>query len=145
MQWNELFNSDNEPSEEEIRKFVNSPLWDDLDTHLRETYNVKPKLSYSNCNMDNGFWKGWNVKYKKSGKALCTLYPKKGYILSLVPVGAREMNEAELTMPLCTEYTQKLFKESAAGRDMTSLAFETKNKAVLEDMKKLIALRVIKK
>ena len=22
-------------------------------------------------------WKGWNVKYQKSGKSLCTLYPKR--------------------------------------------------------------------
>ena len=51
---------------------------------------VKPILSYSNCAMDKGIWKGWNVKYKKSGKALCTLYPKQGYFQALVVIGAKE-------------------------------------------------------
>ena len=142
MQWNELFNSENEPSMKQVKDFVDNPLWNDLDDYLRKTYNVKPKLSHSNCAMDKGMWKGWNIKYKKSGKALCTLYPKKDYILSLVPVGKHEMTEAELLAPLCTEYTQDLFKRSAAGRDMTSLAFEVKDKNVLHDMKRFIALRV---
>ena len=62
--------------------------------------------------MDGGYWKGWNVKYKKSGKSLCTLYPKQGYILALMPVGLREMNEAELLMPSCTQYTRTLFEQA---------------------------------
>jgi len=145
MQWNELYTSESEPSESQIKEFVNTPLWDDLDTFLKQTYNVKPKLSFSNCAMDKGMWKGWNVKYKKSGKALCTLYPKQGYIQSLVSIGEREMTEAELLAPLCTEYTQNLFKQSAAGRSSTSLAFIVESKEVLEDMKKFIALRAVKR
>jgi len=144
MQWNELYTSKNEPSESQIKEYSNTPLWDDLDTHMRQTYNIKPKLAFSNCAMDKGMWKGWNVKYKKSGKALCTLYPKQGHLLALVPVGEREMTEAELLAPLCTEYTQDLFKRSAAGRTSTSLAFEIENDDVLQDMKKFIALRVAK-
>jgi len=144
MQWNELFTSENEPSESQIKEFSNTPLWDDLDTFLKQSYNVKPKLSFSNCAMDKGMWKGWNVKYKKSGKALCTLYPKQGYLLALVPVGEREMTEAELLAPLCSEYTQNLFKHSASGRSITSLAFVVENEDVLSDMKRFIALRVAK-
>jgi len=144
MQWNELYGSGNEPTESQIREYIDSPLFEDLDIWLRQTFNVKPKLFYSNCAMDKGLWKGWNVKYKKSGKALCTIYPKQGYILSLVPVGEREMTEAELLMPLCTVYTQNLFKTSASGRSSTSLAFVAENEDVLHDMKSVITLRVAK-
>jgi len=141
MQWYELWDAEHKPSESEVKEFVDTPLWDNLDDYLRQTYNVKPKLSYSNCAMDKGMWKGWNVKYKKSGKSLCTLYPKHGYILSLLPIGSREMGEAELLMPLCTEYTQTLFKKTACGRSGKSLAFEVKDADVLHDMKNLISLR----
>ena len=142
MQWNERFSSENKPSENQIKEFVDSPLWDDLDDFLKQTYNVKPKVAYSKCSMDNGMWKGWNVKYQKSGKSLCTLYPKQGYILSLVPIGPREMNEAELLVTLCTEYTQELFKRSGGLGGGKSLAFVVENETVLQDMKELIALRV---
>lgn len=53
------------------------------------------------------------------------------------------MNEAELLMPLCTEYTQKLYKQTISGHNGKSLAFEVKNENILIDMKKLIALRAI--
>jgi AraC family transcriptional regulator len=141
MQWSELYTKENEPSESQIRAFVSTALWDDLDSHLKSEYNVKPKASYSSCAMDKGMWKGWNVKYKKRGKSLCTLYPKQGYLLALVPIGAGEINEAELLMPLCTQYTQNLFSQAGAGHTFMTLAFEVGRKDVLQDMKRLIALR----
>jgi len=142
MNWSELYDNSQEPTEKQINEFVESSLWEDLDTYLQQTYNIKPTLFYSNCSMDKGYWKGWNIKYKKSGKALCTLYPKQGYILLLLPIGIRQMGEAELLMPTCTEYTQNLFKESPVGRTGKSLAFEISDGDVLFDIKRLIDIRV---
>ena len=145
MQWSELFTREREPSESQIRDFVSTSLWDDLDSHLKQEYNATPKASYSGCSMDKGIWKGWNVKYKKSGKSLCTLYPKQGHILSLVPVGLQDVREAELMLPTLTEYTQALFQQSTTGRNGKSLAFMAEDEAVLQDMKALIALRASKR
>ena len=142
MQWNELFTKENQPSEEQIREFVGTPVWDDLDTHLRQEYKVKPKIAHSACAMDGGMWKGWNVKYQKSGKPICTLYPKQGYIQSLVPVSLQDINEAEIMLPTFTEYMQNLFSRSVAGRNGKSLAIVVENEAVLQDMKNIISLRV---
>ena len=142
--WNEVYDREHEPSEAQIKEYVNTPLFDDLDGHLRQVYKVKPKLAYSNCGMDGGLWKGWNVKYQKSGKSLCTLYPKQDYLLLLVPIGAREMTEAELLILSCTEYTQELFKRSG-GADYKSMAFEVREESVLNDVKSLVELRVKKR
>ena len=140
MLWNETFDREHEPSENQIKEFINTQLHEDLDGYLRQTYKVKPKPAYSNCNMDGGLWKGWNVKYKKNGKSLCTLYPKQGYLHLLLQVGAREMTEAELLMPTCTEYTQELFKRSGTN-ETKSLGFEIRDKAVLHDVMGLIVIR----
>ena len=144
MEWSEMFTREHEPSESQIRDFVSTPLWDDLDSYLRHEYNVKPKVSYSSCSMDKGMWKGWNVKYKKNGKPLCTLYPKQGHILSLVPVGLQDIGQAELMMPTFTEYTQNLLKQSVTGHNGKSLAIVVENEAVLQDMKNIISLRAVK-
>ena len=141
MQWNELFDSENQPSENQISDYIDIPLWKNLDDYLKQTYNVKPKLSHSNCAMDGGMWKGWNVKYQKSGKSLCTVYPKHGYIQSLVPISYQDLGEVELMLPTLTEYTQDLFNKSVAGRTGKSLAFVVEAEAVLHDMKNIIALR----
>ena len=140
MQWNELFDKEHEPSEKQVKDFIGTPLFEELDGHLRTTYNVKPKLSYSGCNMDGGAWKGWNIKYQKSGKSLCTLYPKQGYLLLLITIGVRGVNEAELLMPMCTEYIQSLWGQSDF-HGSKYLGVELRDEDVLRDVKNLIDIR----
>ena len=89
----EVFNKDTQPSEYEIKDFIGTELFTDLDNHLRDRYKVKQKLAYSNCSMDNNVWRGWNIKYQKSGKSLCTIYPQQGYFLALVPGKSFEVRD----------------------------------------------------
>ena len=84
----EIFNKENQPTEDEIKDFVGTEVFahfTDLDNHLREDYKINPKLAYSGCSMDNNIWRGWNIKYQKSGKSYCTVYPQQGYFLVLIP------------------------------------------------------------
>ena len=84
----EVFTRENQPSEAEIKDFAGEEIFKlfiDLDNHLRESYKINPKLAYSSCAMDNNIWRGWNIKYKKSGKSFCTIYPQQGYFLVLIP------------------------------------------------------------
>jgi len=86
--------------------------------------------------------KGWNIKYRKGGKSLCTLYPMQGYFIVLAVIGEREINEAELLMPLCSEYTQNLFKQTISGYSGKWMMIDVKKPAVLNDVKNIITLRV---
>ena len=140
MQWHELFDREHEPSESQIKEYINTSLFGELDEHLRQTYKIKPKLAYSGCGMDGGAWKGWNIKYQKSGKSLCTLYPKQGYPLLLVTIGVRGVNEAELLMPMCTEYIQSLYKQSDF-HGSKYLGIELRDENILHDVKSLIEIR----
>jgi len=81
----EMFEKETQPTEADIKDFMKTNLFDDLDNHMRDVYNVKPKYAYSSCAMDNNIWRGWNIKYQKSGKSLCTVYPQQGYFLVLIP------------------------------------------------------------
>ena len=141
MLWNEWCSKDQVPSENQIVEFVDTPLWVDLRNHLQQTYHVQPKMFYSCCSMDKGFWKGWNIKYKKNGKSLCTLYPKQGYFVALVPVGAKELAEDELFIPFCDKYTQDLYRQIKSGTNGKSLAINVTSKNILCDVKELVALR----
>ena len=81
----QTFSKDEQPTAQAIRDFVGLDFFVDLDNHLRESYKIKPKFSYSNCAMDKNIWRGWNMKYIKSGKTLCTIYPQQGHFMVLVP------------------------------------------------------------
>lgn len=142
MEWSKLWDDGHEPSSQQIKEFVETPLWSDLAEHLQQTYHVQPKLFYSGCSMDKGFWKGWNLKYQKSGKPLCTLYPKRGHFIALIAVGTKEIAEADLLIQLCDEYTQDLYTRTKFGATGKSLALEVTNENILWDVKSLIALRV---
>ncbi len=91
----EFFNKEAQPTEPDIWGFVGTKFITDLHNHLCEKYKVKPKLSYSNCSMDKNIWRGWNIKYQKSGKSLCTIYPQQGYFMALVPGKSFDVKNVE--------------------------------------------------
>jgi AraC family transcriptional regulator len=105
MQWYELFNKENEPTEAQVSEYISSPLFGGLDDYLRQAHKVKLKLAYSGCAMD-------------------------------------KINEAELLMPLCSEYTQELFGKCETFQGGKYLGFELRDENVLQDMKGLIDVRV---
>jgi AraC family transcriptional regulator len=143
MQWSELYSKENEPTDEQIQDFVATPLWGELADYLQQTYKVKPKIENSGCMMDKGVWKGWNFKYKKSGKSLCTLYPKQGYFLSLITIAEKDAAEADLIVPLCTDYVKELYHRAEFGKNYGKmLGIEVTSEEIMRDMKEFMALRV---
>ena len=100
MDWNALYSKEKSPSLEQVTEYINNSLWTDFNNRIQSTYRVRPCMEHSRCSMQAG----WNIKYKKDGKSLCTLYPMQGYFIALVVVGSREFTEAEFLMPQCSDY-----------------------------------------
>ena len=125
------------PSMEAIGCYVNNPLWELLCGHVEEQYLVRPHIEYSGCSMQPG----WNVKYRKAGRTLCTLYPLEGYFIALVVIGEREREDTEAALPRFTPYLQQLYSETAAGMGQKWLMIRVDDDAILEDVKQCIALR----
>lgn len=136
--WSELYNQSNQPSLDSINAFINNELWYKLCLFIEATYSLSPKLEYSKCSMQ----KGWNLKYKKGGKSLCTLYPMKDYFIALVVIGEKELIESELMLPTLSDYVQRLFSETPFSLGGKWLMIEVRENAVLENVLKLIQLRV---
>ncbi|TGE34738.1 DUF3788 family protein [Desulfosporosinus fructosivorans] len=134
-------NGTQKPSLEIISAYVKSPLFERLCKHVETEYQSKPVLEYSRCSMQYG----WNVKYKKAGRTLCTLYPMKGYFIALIVIGDREQTETEWMLPSFTEYLQQLYHETKTGMGQKWLMINVTDDAVLEDVKRCIAIRRGKK
>jgi hypothetical protein len=141
MNWNECYPKMQMPNLQQISNFVATPLWSALCTHLESSYGVSPKIEHSTCSAAPG----WNVKYKKSGRALCTLYPDDGFFTCLVSVGGREAMEAELILSACTQTVQDLYWGAKPFNGSRWLMIPVTSPETLEDAEKLIALRVQKK
>ena len=141
MNWFERYPKSQQPTLEEIANFIASPLWGELCAWAEKTYQIEPKVEHSTCSGAPG----WNVKYRKGGRALCTLYPDDGQFIAMVSVGVKEAPEAELLLPTCSDYMRELFARTQTFNGGRWLMIRGTDAAVLEDVKKLIRLRVAPK
>lgn len=137
MEWAERFSADNEPSPAKIADFIASPLWEELNTFLQESYEVEPRYSYSSCSEQPG----WNVKYQKAGRSLCTLYPMPGYFIALVVIGAKEKAGAEFLAPSMSKHVQTLLDKDACMASARWLMIHVTDEQILDDVKQLIQVR----
>lgn len=137
MNWTELYGADKQPTKEQIADFIASPLWSELNDFLHDGYEVEPKYSYSGCSMQSG----WNVKYQKAGRALCTLYPMEGFYIALVVIGSKEKMEAEFLAPTFSRHVQDLLCNSDSVMGARWLMIHVTDKQILDDVKCLIQLR----
>lgn len=138
MDWQDMFFQDNKPTPEQIKAFINSPLWDNLNSILSSTYSVEPKLEYSKCSMQ----RGWNVKYKKRGKSLCTLYPQEGSFKALVIVNESNRVEVDLFINTCCDYIKQLYNEIKFFNGSKWLMIQIDSMSALNDTLELIKFRV---
>lgn len=138
MEWYQLYSKNNQPSLEQISEFIDNSLWQNFNEKLQNLYQTEPKLSYSSCSMQAG----WNVKYQKSGKSLCTLYPMYGFFIVLVVIGNKEMAEAELLIQTCTTYVSSLYQNTVFSAGGKWLMLKVTDDKILEDVISLIQLRV---
>lgn len=140
MNWSELFNANQQPSYEDIKEFIGQGeiFWSELLLYIDFRYQVQPKMTYSKCSAQPG----WNIKYQKSSKSLCTLYPMEGYFIALVVIGSKEEEVAEMALETFTPYVQNLYRKTSFSCGGRWLMIEVRDKFVLDDVKRLIAIRV---
>lgn len=138
MQWHEQYGPDTQPSVEEMAAFVSSDLWGKLTSFLETAYQINPKQNYSKCSGQPG----WNVKYQKSGKSLCVLYPMEGFFIALVVIGEKEKHEMELLLPALSPVTQTAYKDAIGIMNAKWLMLSVTTQQMLEDVEALVQLRV---
>lgn len=137
MEWNSLYPADIAPTMEQIGAYVANPLWDKLCAYIGETYGLKHFIEHSCCSMA----RGWNVKFRKSGRNLCTLYPAEGSFTCLVIANDRDLPELELLLPTCSVYVQELFGRTPSAMGGRWLMVAVESEEILEDIKDLLRIR----
>ncbi|MGE5626628.1 MAG: DUF3788 domain-containing protein [Solirubrobacterales bacterium] len=138
MDWKSVYPETDKPGIEQIGKYVDNPLWQEFNDNMMNLLGLKPLIQYSKCSMVPG----WNVKYKKSGRALCTLYPMENYFICLVVIGGKEAIEAEIAIDSCNPYIQGLYNDARPYNGGKWLMVDIKNKEIMDDVNKLISLKI---
>ena len=140
MNMNDLIiDRDHTPTISEAGSYIGGvaeELWQKLNQYIKSTYKTTPKAAYSGCSSQPG----WNFKYQKSGKALCTLYPEKGKFIVLVVVTLlfiESLNESGYANPFIWDII-----EAARPFNKTKwLMIPVENRAAMESILELISLK----
>lgn len=133
-----------EPGFEDICGYIGGKAegrWRILKRHIEENYASKPETAYSVC----AGKPGWNVKYKKGGKALCTLYPEKEGFIALVVLSGADMEVFEAVKKDYTAYVTELYERCKPFNNTKWLMISVSDDNVLEDVKRLLKLKTSKK
>lgn len=138
MSWAERYPQTAQPTQEEIDAYVNSPLWVELKAFLAEQYGAAPRMEYSRCGLEPG----WNMKFKKGSRSLCTVYVRSGFVTAMVSIGPKDEDAVLTLLPACTAYTQDLYHRTASSKMGRWLMVDVTTPEILEDVKALMRLRV---
>lgn len=138
--WASEYTNDEKPTLAQIQAFVGGSLWADLTAYLEQTHGGQPFVEYSMCSGQPG----WNVKYKKSGKSLATLYPMDGYFIALVTVGPRQYDSADLLLPGLSPYIQQLYQRSKGTAYGKWMMVEVTSPTTLADIQRLVDMKMQK-
>lgn len=105
---------------------------------IKKRYHCTEKIEYSSCSLA----KGWNVKFKKAGRALCTLYPQEQFFHVMVVVGRREKETVEALLPEFTPELQGIYRQADAwnGQRWLTIPLEDQN-CLYEEVFRLIQIR----
>lgn len=122
---------------EEIDRYVDGPLWPELRRYFKDAYGAEPQMGYSRCGLEPG----WNVKFRKGSRPLATVYLRPGYVTAMISVAPKDEAAAERVLPLCTEHTRTLYRETASSKMGRWLMIDLTSPEVLEDIKALLRLR----
>ena len=138
--WSRLYPADRRPGPGAISAQAATPLWDQLCGYLEQAYGVAPSVEYSRC----GSLPGRNVKYKKSGRALCTLYPgwpAPGSFTCMVVAREKDEQAVSLALSGCTPAVRQLFENTAYLNGGKWLMIQVDSPAALDDVRALLAVR----
>ena len=101
-------------------------------------YNCKEQIEFSSCSWEYG----WNVKFKKSGKTLCTIYPRENYFTVLVVVGKKEKDAVKAILQEFNPILRDIYCQTKDGNGQRWLMIDLEDKAnMYSDIFRLIDIR----
>ena len=136
MDFERMLNEAHEPSDEELLTAVGArDLWLDMRHYLEKSYDFQPELVFY------GKKYGWTIRYRKSGKTLCSLFPEHGAFTVLVVLGRKDGEKAIEILDKLSPATRELIGITTQLHDGKWLWLRVLKREHVEDVKLLLAAK----
>lgn len=138
-----ILDQNNTPAYDDIMMFMSKQgqtLWKDINLFIQGKYNVSPKMTYSRCTEKPG----WNIKYQKSNKSICTLYPEKECFTALVVI---TLNLVPVINAMALEFDEEILKLISSVKPFNGtlwLMIRADRVEIVSNIKRLLELKLNK-
>lgn len=125
-----------EPSEEIVKKFLGkqaSKAWMTLRQYIEGHYDFSPETAFYGKNY------GWSVRYRRSGKTLCSLFPERGAFSALIVLGKKEVEKVAGISDDLSPSVREIFFGTEQLHDGRWLWIRLKTVNDVDDIKRLLA------
>ena len=126
------------PAEDEIMGFIGEQAkeaWLELEEFIKGNYDMEPETIFY------GKKYGWTVRYRKSGKTLCSLFPEKGGFAVLITLGKKEAEGAFTIKEKLSSKTKELLRTTEQLHDGRWLWIRPSTRKQINDVKELLQIK----
>ena len=111
------------PSVDELSAYAANPVFPHFCSDMERRYGVAPLISFSSCSWE----KGWNLKFRKTGRSLCTVYVREGFFTVLVVIGEKERTAVECLLPQLPSRLRVLYLDTPSGNGQKWLMIDVED------------------
>ncbi|WP_438496143.1 DUF3788 domain-containing protein [Paenibacillus sp. IHBB 3054] len=126
------------PTEEQIYSFIGAEAkqaWIELSRFAEQNYDHQPELNFGGKNY------GWNVRYRRSGKTLFTMFPEKEGFTVLLVLGKKEIEAYTGKMEEFGAYFKSVYEAAAQFHDGRWLWIKVHSIDELKDIEQMILIK----
>jgi hypothetical protein len=133
-----MLDKEKQPTEEEMLDFIGKraeKVWRKLKQFLAENYDMTPETLFY------GKKYGWTIRYRKSGRTLCSLFPEEGGFTFHIVLGKREVVKFEGVREEWSPDIRELFDTTKQLHDGRWLWINQPDVGNLRDLERLLMIK----
>ena len=133
-----MMDKTNKPTEHQILRIIGEQAqdaWLDIIAFIEDHYNFEPETVFY------GTKYGWTIRYRRSGRTLCSLFPEKDGFTVLITLGKKESETVLSILDDLSSKTRKIIEETKQLRDGRWLWIRLRAIDDTDDIKKLIQVK----
>lgn len=133
-----MLDNSHKPDLREIELFIGDHMtteWLEMTKFLETNYDFKPETVFY------GNKYGWTIRYRKSGRTLCSLFPEKDSFTVLITLGKQESEFVLSMKDKLSSQIWNIIKESKQLRDGRWLWIRIMSKNDISDIKKILSVK----
>ena len=111
------------PSIDELSACVVNPVFTHFCSEMERRYGIVPMISFSSCSWE----KGWNLKFRKASRSLCTVYVREGFFTVLVVIGEKERSGVENILPQLPQRLREIYLNTPSGNGQKWLMIDVED------------------